>query len=75
VSKVPELPFHMIVNAMRRDGWIVVRKRGSHIQLQKRVGDEVRRSTVPAHRPVKMSTLAKILKQASIDVDRFLGLL
>jgi predicted RNA binding protein YcfA (HicA-like mRNA interferase family) len=31
--------------------------------------------TIPAHRPVKPSTLAKILKQAGIDVDRFLGLL
>lgn len=75
MSKVPELPYHRIVNALRRDGWLVARTRGSHIQLQKRVGDETQRLTVPAHRPVKRSTLAKILKQASIDVDRFLGLL
>jgi predicted RNA binding protein YcfA (HicA-like mRNA interferase family) len=31
--------------------------------------------TVPAHRPVKRSTLAQILKQARLDVDEFLELL
>jgi len=37
---------------------------GSHIRLQKRIGDEVLKITVPAHNPVKRSTLAHILKQA-----------
>jgi predicted RNA binding protein YcfA (HicA-like mRNA interferase family) len=31
--------------------------------------------TVPAHKPVKRSTLSHILKQARLDVDTFLGLL
>jgi len=75
VSKVPSLPFAQIVRALQRDGWIVVRQRGSHIRLQKHIGDEVLKLTVPAHRPVKRSTLAHILKQARIDVDQFLELL
>jgi predicted RNA binding protein YcfA (HicA-like mRNA interferase family) len=33
--------------------------------------DEVFNLTVPAHRPVKRSTLAKILKQARIEVEPF----
>jgi predicted RNA binding protein YcfA (HicA-like mRNA interferase family) len=53
----------------------VVRQRGSHIRLQKRVGDEVLKITIPAHRPVKRSTLAHILKQARLSVDDFLKLL
>ena len=65
----------MIVKALQRDGWIVVRQRGSHIRLQKHVGYEVLKITVPAHRPVKSSTLSHILKQARIDVDQFLELL
>jgi predicted RNA binding protein YcfA (HicA-like mRNA interferase family) len=43
--------------------------------LQKRLEDEVLKVTVPAHRPVKRSTLSHILKQARLDVDRFLDLL
>jgi predicted RNA binding protein YcfA (HicA-like mRNA interferase family) len=53
----------------------VVRQRGSHLRLQKRTGEEVLKITVPTHRPVKRSTLAHILKQARLDVDRFLQLL
>jgi predicted RNA binding protein YcfA (HicA-like mRNA interferase family) len=75
VSKVPSLPYTKIVRALQRDGWTVVRQRGSHIRLQKRMGDEVLKLTVPAHRPVKRSTLAHILKQARLDVEQFLELL
>jgi len=75
VSKVPSLPYTRIVRALQRDGWTVVRQRGSHLRLQKRVGGEVLKITVPAHRPVKRSTLAHILKQARLDTDEFLKLL
>jgi predicted RNA binding protein YcfA (HicA-like mRNA interferase family) len=75
VSKVPSLPYTQIVRALQRDGWAVVRQRGSHLRLQKRIGEEVLKITVPTHRPVKRSTLAHILKQARLDVDRFLQLL
>jgi len=75
MSKVPSLPYNRIINALQRDGWIVVRQRGSHIRLQKRFEDEVLKITVPAHRPVKRSTLSHILKQAKIDLDSFLELL
>jgi predicted RNA binding protein YcfA (HicA-like mRNA interferase family) len=75
VSKVPSLSYIQIVKALQRDGWIVVRQRGSHIRLQKHIGYEVLKITVPAHRPVKSSTLSHILKQAGIDVDQFLELL
>ncbi|MBH8565057.1 type II toxin-antitoxin system HicA family toxin [Nostoc sp. CENA67] len=64
-----------IIAALERDGWIFVRQQGSHIRLQKQISDEVLKLTVPAHRPVKRTTLAKILKQAQIDLDRFLELL
>ncbi len=75
MSKVPSLPYTQIIRALQRNGWTVVRQRGSHIRLQKRFGDEVLKITVPAHRPVKRSTLAHILKQARIEIDQFLELL
>lgn len=53
----------------------VVRQRGSHIRLEKKLPEETLKLTVPAHRPVKRSTLAHILKQARINVDQFLELL
>jgi predicted RNA binding protein YcfA (HicA-like mRNA interferase family) len=52
-----------------------VRQRGSHIRLEKPVGDSIVRITVPAHRPVKRSTLSRILKQAHISLADFLAAL
>ncbi len=75
MSKVPSLSYIKIVRALQRDSWTVVRQRGSHVRLQKRIGDEVLKLTVPAHRPVKRSTLSHILKQARIDPEKFLDLL
>lgn len=75
MSKVPSLSYHQIIRALQRDGWTVVRQRGSHIRLQKRVGDEVLKIIVPAHRPVKRTTLSHILKQARLSLDDFQKLL
>lgn len=75
MSKVPSLSYILILRALQRDGWVVVRQEGSHIRLQKHLGNNVLKITVPAHRPVKRSTLAHILKQAQLSVDQFLELL
>ena len=73
--KVPSLNYPQVVKALQRDGWVVVRQRGSHIRMQKRQGDELLKITVPAHRPIKRSTLAGILKDCRLELERFLELL
>lgn len=74
MSKVPQLPYERIIRALQRDGWLVVRQKGSHIRLQKHTAAETLKLIVPAHRPVKRSTLAHILKQARISTERFIEL-
>ena len=64
-----------MIRALRRDGWVVVRQRGSHIRLHKETPTEVLKLTVPAHRPVKRSTLSHILKQAQLSVEKLMSLL
>jgi predicted RNA binding protein YcfA (HicA-like mRNA interferase family) len=75
MTKVPSLPYHQVIRALQRDGWVVVRQRGSHIRLQKHTAAETLKLTVPAHRPIKRSTLAHILKHAQLSVDEFQELL
>ena len=75
MSKVPSLAWFEVVRAFQRDGWGVVRQSGSHVRLQKHLGVEVLRVTVPAPRPVKRSTLAHILRQAKLDLEKLLDLL
>jgi predicted RNA binding protein YcfA (HicA-like mRNA interferase family) len=72
MSKVPSLNYVTVIKALQRDGWVVVRQRGSHIRLQKNLYDEVLKITIPAHKPIKRSTLSHILKQARISLHDFL---
>lgn len=74
-AKVPSLSYDKVINALKRDGWVVVRQQGSHIRLQKHTRTEVLKLTVPAHRPIKRSTLSHILKQARLSVSEFQDLL
>jgi predicted RNA binding protein YcfA (HicA-like mRNA interferase family) len=75
MTKIPSLPYREIVRALQKDGWVVIRQKGSHIRLQKHCGDRTLKLTVPAHSPVKRSTLSHILKQADLGLETFLKLL
>ncbi len=75
MSKVPSLVYERVVKALRRDGWVVVRQRGSHIRLQKQTLEGTLKVTVPAHRPILRSTLSHIFKEARLSVDEFNDLL
>jgi predicted RNA binding protein YcfA (HicA-like mRNA interferase family) len=69
MSKVPSLNYDKLIAALRRDGWVIVRQKGSHIRLQKNLANETLKLTVPVHTPIKRSTLAHILKQAHLSVE------
>ncbi len=75
MTKVPSLPYDQIIKALQRDGWVVVRQRGSHVRLQKHAAAETLKLTVPTHRPLKRSTLAHILKPAKLATEDFEALL
>ena len=75
MTKIPSLNYDVVVRALRRGGWVIVRQRGSHIRLQKHTAAETLKVTVPAHRPIKRSTLAHIFKHARLSVEEFTALL
>jgi predicted RNA binding protein YcfA (HicA-like mRNA interferase family) len=74
MTKVPSLMYEKVVRALQRDGWVVVRQKGSHIRLQKHLRNETLKLTIPAHRPIKRSTLAHVLKQARLSIEEFISL-
>jgi predicted RNA binding protein YcfA (HicA-like mRNA interferase family) len=71
MSIIPSLPFDQVVRALQKDGWVVVRQKGSHIRLQKHTAIDTLKLTVPAHRPIKRTTLSHILKQARLTIEEF----
>jgi len=58
-----------LAKALRRLGYAVTRQTGSHVRLTTECGGQ-HHVTVPAHRPLKVGTLAAILD----DVARHHGL-
>lgn len=72
MNNIPSLNYDKVIKVLQRDGWVIVRQRGSHIRLQKHIEKETLKITVPAHKPIKHSTLSHILKQARITADDFL---
>ena len=75
MTKVPSVNYKKVVNAFKRDGWVVVKQKGSHIRLEKVTTKKISKLTIPAHNPIKRSTLSHILKYANLTVDQFLELL
>jgi predicted RNA binding protein YcfA (HicA-like mRNA interferase family) len=75
MSKVPSVNDDQVIRALHRDGWIVVRQKGSHIRLQKATREGTLKIIVPAHKPIKRSTLSHILKQCRLSTETFIELL
>jgi predicted RNA binding protein YcfA (HicA-like mRNA interferase family) len=75
LPKIPSENYDRIIAALQRLGFSVIRQRGSHIRLQKQLPSKQIKITVPAHKPVKRSTLSRILKQAEVSLDDFLAAL
>jgi len=71
MPKLPHLSGREIIRALERLGFESVRQNGSHVVM--RCGN--RGCVVPLHKPVKVGTLAGLLRQARVDVHEFLDLL
>lgn len=71
---MPELPRvsgREAVRALRRLGFDVARRRGSHIVLRRGAAGCV----VPDHAELKTGTLMGVLKQAGVGADEFIAAL
>jgi predicted RNA binding protein YcfA (HicA-like mRNA interferase family) len=56
-----------LVKALKKDGWTVVRQRGSHVRLKK--SGRRMALVVPLHKELRKGTLAGILRDAELDSD------
>lgn len=59
--KVPSLDYDRLVRALTRDGWLIVRQRGSHIRLQRQVSDKVQKLTAPEAKAPTISSPVMVL--------------
>jgi predicted RNA binding protein YcfA (HicA-like mRNA interferase family) len=72
-QKLPVISGKDAVKAFSRDGWRVDRITGSHAVMRKE-GSTVTLS-VPLHQELKKGLLRSLIKDADIDLEKFLALL
>ncbi|MGE0066950.1 MAG: type II toxin-antitoxin system HicA family toxin [Solirubrobacterales bacterium] len=69
----PVVSGERLIKALRRDGWEVVRQRGSHVRLKK--PGRRHALVVPLHRELRRGTLAGILRDADLSMEELSRLL
>jgi predicted RNA binding protein YcfA (HicA-like mRNA interferase family) len=75
VRALPALPGRVVIAALERAGFEVIRTKGSHYFLRHRY-DPSRQTVVPVHRnDLPTGTLRAILRQARLSRAQFLDLL
>jgi predicted RNA binding protein YcfA (HicA-like mRNA interferase family) len=60
---------------LKRAGFEVLRQKGSHVALERIVGEKTFRTVVPQHATIAKGTLSDILKQAGLTLEELLELL
>ncbi|MCP8320354.1 MAG: type II toxin-antitoxin system HicA family toxin [archaeon] len=71
MSKLPLLSWRDVVKVLTKEGFHVVRQRGSHVILVK----EEYIVPVPKHREIKRGLLLEIMAEAGLAREEFLKLL
>ena len=71
MARLPVLSGRQVCDILVRHGFAEVRRRGSHVRLERQVGAVTIKLTVPLHRTVKRGTLHDIIKESGLPRDLF----
>ena len=62
-----------VIKMLEKEGFLVVRQRGSHVSLHKKANDKTLLVVVPMKKEIKKGTLLSIIKQAGMTREEFLS--
>jgi len=62
------------IKKFQKLGYQIVRQRGSHVRLRHPNNKQYRPLTIPLHKELKIGLLYQLLRDANINVDKFLEL-
>ena len=60
-----------VCNILKRNGFEEIRRKGSHIVMQKREGNKTFTVIIPDHREIKKGTLMSIIRQSNLPRSEF----
>jgi predicted RNA binding protein YcfA (HicA-like mRNA interferase family) len=73
--KLPILSARKVIRILEKEGFQILRQKGSHISLYKKTEKKTFLVVVPNKKEIKIGTLIGILKQANFTREEFLNLL
>jgi len=71
LGKLRVLSGREVCRILEAEGFSEVRRRGSHVVMQKRVGNTTTTVPVPDHSELKAGTLSSIIRQSGLSKDLF----
>ncbi|MBS3142508.1 type II toxin-antitoxin system HicA family toxin [Candidatus Woesearchaeota archaeon] len=69
--KLPLLSGIEVIKRLKKSGFVATRQKGSHVRLEKQLGEKTIKITVPLHPEIKKGTLHRILNDAQITLEEF----
>jgi predicted RNA binding protein YcfA (HicA-like mRNA interferase family) len=75
MTKQPVVSGREAVEALKKIGYRVVRRKGSHIRLRDVDNEKHRPLTVPDHKTLKTGLLRRLIRDADLTVEEFERLL
>jgi predicted RNA binding protein YcfA (HicA-like mRNA interferase family) len=70
--RLPILSAQKVIKVLEKEGFRILRQKGSHISLCKITGNKTLLVVVPNKKEIKIGTLIGILKQADLNREEFL---
>jgi predicted RNA binding protein YcfA (HicA-like mRNA interferase family) len=61
----------VILSALRKNNFMIISQRGSHIKLSKKSEDKTYVVIVPNHKEIAVGTFQSILRQAGLTKEEF----
>jgi predicted RNA binding protein YcfA (HicA-like mRNA interferase family) len=74
MTRLPSVSGERLGRALKRAGFIQLRQNGSHVPLEKQIGQKTLRTVVPLHSTLARGTVSDILKQTALTVDELVEL-
>ena len=75
MSKLPVVSAKELIRVLEKEGYQVLRQKGSHIILQKKTAQEVITTVVPYHDEIARGTLKSILRKTRLTPEQLIKLL
>jgi predicted RNA binding protein YcfA (HicA-like mRNA interferase family) len=73
VGRLRVLSGRQVCEILGKHGFSEVRRRGSHVVMQKRTVDSTTTVPVPDHAEIRIRTLRSIMRQSGVSRDEFEG--